>query len=58
MGWGTKASYEYPLSNFNCSFLTIDSLKKFSELFFVLMLGTGVGLSVERKYISKLPKNK
>ncbi len=53
---GTKSSYEYPLSNFNCSFLTIDSLKKFSEMFFVLMLGTGVGLSVERKYVSKLPK--
>lgn len=28
---------------------TIDELKKFSEIFFVLMLGTGVGLSVERK---------
>lgn len=52
----TKASYEYPLSNFNCSFVTMDSLKKFSEMFFVLMLGTGVGLSVERKYVSKLPK--
>ena len=53
---GTTPSYEYPLSNFNCSFVTIDELKKFSEIFFVLMLGTGVGLSVERKYISKLPK--
>lgn len=53
---GTTPSYEYPLSNFNCSFVTIDELKKFSEIFYVLMLGTGVGLSVERKYISKLPK--
>lgn len=53
---GTVPSYEFPLSNFNCSFVTIDSLKKFSEIFFVLMLGTGVGLSVERKYVSKLPK--
>lgn len=53
---GTPSSYLYPLSNFNCSFLTIDSLKKFSEIFFVLMLGTGVGLSVERKYTNKLPK--
>lgn len=53
---GSKASYLYPLSNFNCSFVTIDSLKKFSEIFFVLMLGTGVGLSVEREYIRKLPK--
>lgn len=53
---GTPASYMYPLSNFNCSFVTIDSLKKFSEIFFVLMLGTGVGLSVERKYVNKLPR--
>lgn len=53
---GTPSSYLYPLSNFNCSFLTIDSLDKFSEIFFVLMLGTGVGLSVEKKYVSKLPK--
>lgn len=53
---GSKASYLYPLSNFNCSFVTIDSLRKFSEIFFVLMLGTGVGLSVEREYIRKLPK--
>lgn len=53
---GSKASYLYPLSNFNCSFVTIDSLKKFSEIFFVLMLGTGVGLSVQRQYVSKLPK--
>ena len=53
---GTKASYKFPLSNFNCSLLTIDSLEKFSEILFVLMLGVGVGLSVESKYISLLPK--
>ena len=53
---GTPSSHLYPLSNFNCSFLTIDDLSKFSEIFFVLMLGTGVGLSVEKKYVSQLPK--
>jgi adenosylcobalamin-dependent ribonucleoside-triphosphate reductase len=53
---GTSSSYIYPLSNFNCSFVAIDHFDKFSEMFFVLMLGTGVGLSVERKYINKLPK--
>ena len=53
---GSKSSYLYSLSNFNCSFLAIDELKKFSEIFFVLMLGTGVGLSVQRQYVSKLPK--
>lgn len=53
---GTTPSYKYPLSNFNCSFVAMDDLTKFSEIFFVLMLGTGVGLSVERKYIDKLPR--
>lgn len=53
---GTPSSYLYPLSNFNCSFVAIDHFDKFSEIFFVLMLGTGVGLSVERKYVNKLPK--
>lgn len=53
---GSKSSYIYPLSNFNCSFVTIDNFSKFNEIFFVLMLGTGVGLSVQREYVSKLPK--
>lgn len=53
---GTPTSYDNPISNFNCSFVAIDSLKKFSEMLLVLMLGTGVGLSVERKYIDCLPK--
>lgn len=53
---GSKASYLYPMSNFNCSFVTIDDLHKFSEIFFVLMLGTGVGLSVQKQYVSNLPK--
>lgn len=53
---GSKSSYLFPLSNFNCSFLAIDSLEKFAEIFFVLMLGTGVGLSVQRQYVEKLPK--
>lgn len=52
----TKSSKMYPLSNFNCSFVVIDSFKKFSEIFSVLMLGTGAGLSVEKQYIDKLPK--
>ena len=53
---GTLASYKHPLSNFNCSAVVIDSLKKFPEIFFVLMLGTGTGLSVEKKYVNQLPK--
>lgn len=36
---GTPSSYKYPLSNFNCSFVAMDELTKFSEIFFLLMLG-------------------
>jgi ribonucleoside-triphosphate reductase len=40
---------------YNCSFIPIDSLKGFSELLYILMMGTGVGYSVERQFISNLP---
>lgn len=51
----TPASYASAICNFNCSFVTMDDLSKFAEVFLVLMLGTGVGISVERKYVNKLP---
>lgn len=53
---GSRASYEYALSNFNCSFISMDDLEKFGEMFFALMLGTGVGISVEREFVEKLPR--
>lgn len=40
---------------YNCSFLPIDNLRAFSELIYILMQGTGVGFSVESKFVSKLP---
>jgi ribonucleoside-diphosphate reductase alpha chain len=39
---------------YNCSYLPIDSLDSFAELFVVLMNGTGVGYSVEHQYTDKL----
>jgi len=43
------------VAGFNCSYLHIDSPRSFDELMYVLMCGTGVGFSVERNYITKLP---
>lgn len=43
------------MAGFNCSYLPIDSSKSFSEVLYILMVGTGVGFSVERQYINKLP---
>ena len=41
---------------YNCSFLPVDDLKSFDEAMFILLCGTGVGFSVERQFITKLPE--
>jgi ribonucleoside-diphosphate reductase alpha chain len=43
------------LSGYNCSFVAIDNVRAFDEILFILMVGCGVGFSVERKYVNKLP---
>ena len=40
---------------YNCSYLPVDDVKSFDEAMFILLCGTGVGFSVERQYVSKLP---
>jgi ribonucleoside-triphosphate reductase (thioredoxin) len=44
------------VAGYNCSYLPIDSVRAFDELMYVLMCGTGVGFSVERQYVGKLPE--
>ena len=41
---------------YNCAYLAVDDPKCFDEAAFILLCGTGVGFSVERQYISKLPE--
>ena len=41
---------------YNCSYLTVGDPKSFDEAMFILLCGTGVGFSVERQYINKLPE--
>lgn len=41
---------------YNCSYLPIDDPKAFDEAMFILLCGTGVGFSVESKYINHLPE--
>ena len=43
-------------AGYNCSYLPVDDVKSFDEAMFILLNGTGVGFSVERQYISKLPE--
>jgi ribonucleoside-diphosphate reductase alpha chain len=41
---------------YNCSFVPLDSLRSFSELLYILMMGTGVGYSVESQFVENLPE--
>jgi ribonucleoside-triphosphate reductase len=41
---------------YNCAYLPVDSPRSFDETMYILMNGTGVGYSVEDKYVSQLPK--
>ena len=43
------------IAAYNCSFIAVDSLRSFDEAMYILMNGTGVGFSVEQKYINNLP---
>ena len=43
------------VAGYNCAYLPIDHPRAFDEAMFILMCGTGVGFSVERQYVSKLP---
>jgi|TARA_R110000823_G_scaffold169091_5_gene301419 ribonucleoside-triphosphate reductase len=44
------------VAGFNCAYLPIDHPKAFDEMMYILMCGTGVGFSVERQYVQKLPE--
>jgi ribonucleoside-diphosphate reductase alpha chain len=43
-------------AGYNCSYMPVDDVKSFDEAMFILLCGTGVGFSVERQFISKLPE--
>ena len=43
------------VAGYNCAYTPIDDRRCFDEIMYILMCGTGVGFSVERKYIEQLP---
>ena len=43
-------------AGYNCSYLPVDDPKSFDEAMFILLCGTGVGFSVERQFVKKLPE--
>lgn len=51
-----KALDRCEVSGYNCSFTAIEHPRDFDEILYILMNGTGVGFSVERQYVNKLPE--
>jgi len=43
------------VGGYNCSYIPVDSPRSFDECMYILMCGTGVGFSVERENVDKLP---
>ena len=43
------------ICGYNCSYIPVDSPRSFDEAMYILMCGTGVGFSVERENVDKLP---
>ena len=51
-----KAADRDNVCMYNCSYLAVDDVKAFDEAMFILLCGTGVGFSVERQSVQKLPE--
>ena len=43
------------IAGYNCSYAHVNRVRAFDEILYVLMCGTGVGFSVEREFVEKLP---
>lgn len=55
MQFGGKSIEISPNRIYNCCYLPIDSVDSFNEIMFLLLGGTGVGYSVQKHHVSKLP---
>ena len=56
MQFGGKPIEVAPNRVFNCAYMPIDDPRAFSEAMFLLLGGTGVGYSVQRHHVDKLPE--
>ena len=43
------------VAGYNCAYIHVDNIRSFDEILYVLMNGTGIGFSVERRYTEQLP---
>ncbi len=51
-----KSLKDNNIAGYYCAYLSVDHPKAFDECLYILMHGTGVGFSVERQHIGKLPE--
>ena len=51
----TKVSEQFPMANYNCSFEIIKDIEAFGDLFYLLMLGSGVGVRLLKEDVKQLP---
>ena len=52
----TPVSAAYPMANYNCAFEVIDDYHAYHDLFYLLMVGSGVGIRVLKSDAAKLPR--
>lgn len=52
----TPVADAYPMANYNCAFEVIDDFHAYHDLFYLLMVGSGVGVRVLKEDAQKLPK--
>ena len=52
---GTPVAEKYPMANYNCAFTVIDDFTAYHDLFYLLMVGSGVGVRVLKSDAEKLP---
>ena len=43
------------VAGYNCAYVACNRVRSFDEILYVLMCGTGVGFSVEREHVNRLP---
>lgn len=53
---GTPVAYNYPMANYNCAFEIINDFHAFRDLFYLLMIGSGVGVRILKSDVEELPK--
>ena len=53
---GTSVAKHYPMANYNCSFQIVNNFSAFKDIFYLLMIGSGVGVRILKNDVSQLPK--